>query len=53
MASGKSSTYRDGQMHKILEVAIARGTSMEELLRYDVSSSSLLFDEDGFMTKAT
>lgn len=53
MASGKSSTYRDGQMQKVLEVARARGTSMEELLRYDVSSSSPLFDEDGFMTNAT
>ena len=40
-------------MQKALEVARVRGKTMEELLQYDVSSTLPLFDDDGFMTKAT
>ena len=44
---------KDGQMQKTLEVARMQGKTMEELLQYDVSSTSPLFDHEGFMTKAT
>lgn len=51
--SSLSSKKKDGQMQRVLEVARARGKSMEELLQYDVASTSQLFDEDDFMTKST
>lgn len=37
----------------MLDVAKERGHSMEELLQYDISSTSYLFDEDGLMTRTT
>lgn len=42
---------KDSQMQKALEDARVRGKTMEELLLYDVSQTSPLFDDEGFMTK--
>jgi len=52
-SKGKSSGKKkeDAQMRRSIEVARARGRSMEELLQYDVSSTSYLFDEKGLITK--
>lgn len=41
----------DAQMMRSIEVTRARGRTMEELLQYDVSSTSYLFDQEGLMTK--
>ena len=38
-------------MRQSTEVAHARGRTIEELLQYDVSSTSYLFDQEGLMTK--
>ena len=38
-------------MRRSVEFARARGRAMEELLQYDVSSMSSLFDPQGMMTK--
>ncbi len=38
-------------MRRLIEVARARGRTMEELVQYDVSSTSYLFDQEGLMTK--
>ena len=38
---------------KTIDIAQMRGQTMEELLKYDISSSSYLFDNEGFMTSAT
>ena len=35
-----------------MEVARARGSSMEELLKYDITPTSSLFDKEGLMRKA-
>ena len=41
----------DAEMRRSVEFARARGRAMEELLQYDVSSMSSLFDPQGMMTK--
>ena len=38
-------------MRRSTEVARARGRTMEELLQYDVSSTSYLFNQEGLMAK--
>ena len=48
-SSGKKK--EDAQMRRSIEVARARGRNMEELLQYDVSPTSYLFDQEGLMTK--
>lgn len=40
-------------MVTMFDIAKERGRSMNELLQYDVCSTSPLFDEEGLMTKAT
>ena len=40
-------------MIRLFDIAKERGRSMDELLQYDVCSTSPLFDEEGLMTKAT
>lgn len=50
---GKSSgkKKKDAEMMRSIEVARARGRTMEELLQYDVSSNLYLFDNEGLMAK--
>ena len=52
-SKGKSSGKKkvDAQMRQTIEVARARGKNIQELLQYDVSSTSYLFDLEGLMTK--
>ena len=46
-ATGKSQTLReDKHRQRVIEIARARGKSMQELLEYDLTSS-YLFDEQG------
>ena len=40
-------------MIRLFDTAKERGRSMDELLQYDMCSTSPLFDEEGLMTKAT
>ena len=53
-SSGKSQTQReDKHRQRVIEIARARGRSMTELLEYDLTSSSSLFDSQGLMSKST
>lgn len=48
----KSSDDHEGQMQRLLEVSKTRGRKMEDLVAYDLSSTSPLFYADGLMTQA-
>ena len=51
---GKVQTQRENKQQKrAIEIARARGWSMRELLEYDLSTSSNLFDKQGLMSKST
>ncbi|KAG1696934.1 Alpha-N-acetylgalactosaminidase [Nymphon striatum] len=45
-------TRKQSHQHRAIEIARARGKSMEDLLQYDVRTSSYLFDSEGMMKKA-
>ena len=47
----KLNKREDAQMKRTLEIAKIRGRTMEELLQYDVCTTSPLFDDEGLMTK--
>ena len=47
----KCNKREDAGMKRTLEIAKERGYTMEELLQYDVSPKSPLFDYEGLMTK--
>ena len=51
--TGKSTGEKkeDRQMKRSIEIARSRGRTMEDLLQYDVSSTSYLFDADGLVKK--
>ncbi|KAK7085413.1 hypothetical protein SK128_014519 [Halocaridina rubra] len=49
-ASGKSQRKReDKQRQCVIKIARARGSSMKELLEYDLTSSCYLFDDQGLL----
>ena len=49
----KTSKSYETAIQRTLDVAKERGQTMEQLLKYDISSTSYLFDKEGFMTSAT
>lgn len=51
-SSGKSSNKELSYHRRTVEVARARGSTMEDLLKYDVTLTSSLFDDEGMMKKA-
>lgn len=49
----KASKRKDTDFRRMPDITKERGKSMEELLKYDVCSSSRLFDEEGLTISAT
>ena len=43
---------KDAEMKRTLEIAKERGLTMDELLQYDVATTSPLFDHEGLMTNS-
>ena len=58
-SSGKKSTQRktpksqETAIRRTLDIAKERGHGMQELLKYDISCTSYLFDDEGMMKSAT
>ena len=48
-----STQRKDAHLLRMIDIAKERGHSMKEILQYDISSSSYLFDETGFMNTTT
>jgi len=49
---GKTSKKEDALIKRTLDITKEWGRTVDELLQYDVSTKSPLFDDKGFMTKA-
>ena len=48
---GKTSKKEDALIKRTLDITKEWGRTVDELLQYDVSAKSPLFDDKGFMTR--